>query len=242
MDDVEPTAVKLTVADAAAMLGVDEGVIDRWIRDEKLPVHRVNDQHRFHGSELLEWATVRGIRVSSEKFRGPAATRAPVTLVGALTEGSVHHDVGGSDRASVLRAIVDRMPIDEDEAGLLYDYLLAREELGSTGIGDGIAIPHVRNPIILGVERPTMMVSFLENCVDFHAIDGRPVTTVFTLVTTSIRTHLYLLSRVSAALHEPTFRDAVLRRASREEVLAAALEAEGALSQLPRDPSEARRK
>ena len=50
----------------------------------------------------------------------------------------------------MLRAVVARMPLaDEGDRELLLDVLLAREAMGSTGVGDGIAIPHVRNPVVL---------------------------------------------------------------------------------------------
>ena len=56
----------------------------------------------------------------------------------------------------------------------LYQILLARESLGSTGIGDGVAIPHVRNPVVLHVSEPVVTLSFLETPIDFHALDGKP--------------------------------------------------------------------
>ena len=67
-----------------------------------------------------------------------------------------------------------KLPDDVDRE-FLYQVLLAREALGSTGIGDGIAIPHVRNPIVLHLSRPTVTLCFLEQPVDFGALDGQPV-------------------------------------------------------------------
>jgi PTS system nitrogen regulatory IIA component len=50
--------MKLTVRDAAKLLQTSESVVQRWIRDESIPCHRVRDTYRFHRSELLEWATL----------------------------------------------------------------------------------------------------------------------------------------------------------------------------------------
>jgi PTS system nitrogen regulatory IIA component len=212
--------MKLTVSDAAKMLNASEGTIYRWIREESIPVHRVNDQYRFHRADLLEWATSRGIRVSSEAFHGAALDGTPMPrLSDALELGGVHDAIAASDRESLLRAVVDVMPIEEVDRDLLYDFLLAREALGSTGIGDGIAIPHVRNPVVLHVEHPSITLCYLEKPVDFQSIDGRPVDTVFSLVSRTIRSHLYLLARLSAALHDAAFKAAVLRRASQDEIL-----------------------
>jgi PTS system nitrogen regulatory IIA component len=226
--------MKLTVRDAARMLNVEESVVYRWIREEGIPVHRVNDHYRFHRAELLEWATSRGIRVSSEQFRGSVrkGTEQP-RLSDALETGGVHYGVAGSDRRSVLRAVVKVMPIEEEDRDLVYDFLVAREALGSTGVGDGIAIPHVRNPVVLHVPHPAITLCFLAKPVEFAAIDGRPVDTIFSLVSRTIRSHLYLLSRLSAALLDKGFKDAVVKRAPPEQILAEARRVEGMLSQLP---------
>lgn len=222
--------MNLSVREAAKMLQVDEEAIYRWIRDKDIPAQRVGDQYRFNKSELLEWATARGVRVSSAEFQDGEAFESP-SLADALEVGGVHHGIAGSDRESVLEAIVALMPIEEQDKDLLFDFLVAREALGSTGVGEGIAIPHVRNPVVLHVGQPSITLCFLEQPVDFEAIDGQPVTTVFLLVSPTVRAHLYLLSRLSAALHDPDFKAAVLRRAPAQEILDAARRCEGALSQ-----------
>jgi PTS system nitrogen regulatory IIA component len=226
--------VKLTVKDAARMLHVSEREVYRWIRERSIPVHQIGDQHRFHRSELLEWATSRGIRITSEEFHSAPLNDEPMpSFAEALEAGGVHHGVKGSDRESVLRAVVDRMPIEEDDRELIYDFLVAREALGSTGIGDGIAIPHVRNPLVLHVARASITLCFLDKPVDFQSIDGQPVHTVFSLVSPTIRSHLYLLSRLSTALHDGRFKDAVLGRLSRERILEEARRVEGGFTQYP---------
>ncbi len=223
--------MKLTVRDAATMLNVPEEQVYRWVREKDIPVHRVGDQYRFHRAELLEWATARGIRVSSSQFREPDDSGPMPGLADALKVGGIHHAVPGGDRESVLRAIVRLMPIDDDDRDLLFDFLMAREALGSTGIGEGIAIPHVRNPVVLHVAAPSITLCFLEKEVDFEAIDGKPVTTVFLLVSPTVRAHLYLLSRLSAALHDPGFKEAIVKRESASIILDEARRVEGTLSQ-----------
>ena len=222
--------MKLTVRDAAMLLNVSERDVYRWIKEGNIPVQRVNDRYRFHRAELLEWATSRGLRVASKEFEAAAADGTPMPrLADALQTGGVHRQVPGKDRGSVLRAVVERMPIEPADRDLVCDFLMAREALGSTGVGDGIAIPHVRNPIVLHVDRPSITVCFLETPVDFDAIDGRPVDTVFSLVSPTIRGHLFLLSRIAAALHDQRFKEAILRRAPSDEILDEARRLEGSL-------------
>ena len=132
----------------------------------------------------------------------------------------MHYRVGGADKAAVLHAAVDMMKLPEEvDREFLYQVLLAREALGSTGIGEGIAIPHVRNPIVLHLSRPMVMLCFLKHPVDFGALDGQPVSALFILISPTVRAHLYLLSRLGFALRDPEFKKAVLRQASREEII-----------------------
>jgi PTS system nitrogen regulatory IIA component len=221
--------VKLIVKDAARLLSVSEKTIYRWIKQGSIPAYRLNDQYRFNRAELLEWATSRRIALSPEIFREEESESSPpANFSEALRAGGIHYRIGGEDKPSVLHHVVEmmRLPVEVDRE-FLYEVLLAREALGSTAIGDGIAIPHVRNPVILHLERPLVMLCFLERPVDFGALDGLPVGTLFTLISPTVRAHLHLLSRLSFALRHPRFRETVLGQSTREEILAAAEEAEG---------------
>jgi PTS system nitrogen regulatory IIA component len=72
---------------------------------------------------------------------------------------------------------------------------------------------------VLNVERPTVTLCFLENPVDFAALDGLPVSILFTLVNPTVRTHLHLLSRLAFILNDKGFRDVLKRQGSRDEIL-----------------------
>ena len=213
--------MKLSVHDAAKLLNVTDKTIYRWIKQGVIPAYQINDQYRFNRAELLEWATSRKINVSPEIFAEPEGGETPPpSLSEALRAGGVHYRVGGTDKASVLHAVVDMMKLPEEvDRDFLYQVLLARETLGSTGIGEGIAIPHVRNPIVLHLSRPMVTLCFLERAIDFGAIDGQPVTTLFTLISPTVRAHLHLLSRLGFALRDPDFKKAVLHQAAREQIL-----------------------
>src|SRR5438132_6083481 len=117
--------------------------------------------------------------------------------------------------------MVTVMPLPaEIDRELLLGMLMAREALQSTGIGEGIAIPHVRNPIVLHVDRPSVTLCFLAKPIDFKALDGKPVHVLFTVVSTTVRTHLHLLARLAFALRHDGFKKAVTHHASEEQILA----------------------
>lgn len=224
-------ALKLTVKDAARLLSVSEKSIYRWIKNGSIPAYQVSDQYRFNRAELLEWATSHRINVSPEIFQEPEGGDSPLpTLADALRAGGVHYRVGGTNREEVLRAVVEIMNLPEEvDRDFLYQVLLAREMLGSTAIGDGIAIPHVRNPVVLHLSRPLVTLCFLEKPIDFGAMDRQPVSTLFTLASPTVRAHLHLLSRLGFVLRHEAFRDAVLRQITREGILDALVQAEAAI-------------
>jgi PTS system nitrogen regulatory IIA component len=92
--------------------------------------------------------------------------------------------------------------------------------MGSTGIGDGIAIPHVRNPIVLHVERPFVTLCLLRHPVDFGAMDGKPVHSLFMVVSPTVPAHLHILARLGFVLRDDVLRDMLRSRAPAEEILA----------------------
>ncbi|MFO7535071.1 MAG: PTS sugar transporter subunit IIA [Kiritimatiellia bacterium] len=223
--------MQLSVKDTARILNVSEKTIYRWIKQEAIPSYRINEQIRFNRAELLEWATARRIPVSPEIFAEdePGKTALP-SLSDALKAGGVAYRLGGIDQPAVLRSVVDVLKLPEEvDREFLYQVLLARETLGSTGIGQGVAIPHVRNPVVLHVSKPTVTLCFLEHPIDFNAIDGQPVQTLFTLISPSVRAHLHLIARLCYVLNNADFKAALDRQASRDDLMDTLLRAEAAI-------------
>jgi PTS system nitrogen regulatory IIA component len=209
------------------MFDTSEKAIERWIRDDGMPHRSIRGQLLFHDSDVLQWAHERGIPIAREPPQSMRPGKPSWTFADALRAGGIHYGVQATDRDSLLRALVERMPIaDESDRDLLLDLLIASEKAGSTGVGDGIAIPHVRNPIVLPVDHSTVTLCFLEHPVDFASVDGKPVHTVFAIVSPTIRAHHTILSRLSRLLHHASFHRAIVNRAPSDEILAAARAAE----------------
>jgi len=213
--------VRLTLAEAAAYLGVDERTARRWVRDRGLPVHRAEERLFLNPIELWEWAAEHRVPVSPElleQARHTPDSAAPISIL--LEAGGIHHDVPGDTPAEALRAMVDRLPLPASvDRGFLATALAAREAMGSTGIGHGIAIPHVRNPIVLQVNEPLVSLSLLVRPVDFGAMDGQPVHALFTLISPTVPMHLRLLAELSFLLQDATLLQLVQERAPAERLL-----------------------
>jgi PTS system nitrogen regulatory IIA component len=225
--------MELTVRDLTKLLGAPETTVTRWIRQRGLPARQVAGQYRVHRTELLEWATANGIKVSLELFDSleQRDEEPSASLSETLEAGGVYYDLQDTNKEQALRALVQVLPLPDDaDRELLLRLFLAREASASTAIGDGIAIPHVRNPIVLHVMQPTLTLAFLSQPVDFGALDGKPVHVLFSIISSTNRSHLQLLSRLSFALHDRTLRATVARHAPRDDVLREFRRVEAALA------------
>ena len=211
----EETSMRLSFAEAVGYLGVSERTARRWIRERGLPVHRADERLFVHPVELWEWAMEHRVPVPPElleRARHGSESAAPVSRL--LEAGGIHYDVPGVGPIEVLRAVVERLPLPPFvEREFLVTALAAREAMGSTGIGHGIAIPHVRNPILLQVDEPTVSLCLLREPVDFGAIDDLPVHALFTVISPTVPTHLRILAELSYLLHDERLLELLRQRA-----------------------------
>jgi PTS system nitrogen regulatory IIA component len=110
------------------------------------------------------------------------------------------------------------LPPDFDREHLLQLFL-AREALGSTAVGDGIAIPHARRPIVMHVPRPLVTLCFLKRPIIYQAPDGRPVRILFSVISPTVTAHVQLLSGLAHALQDPGFRKSIVETRTRDVIL-----------------------
>lgn len=229
--------MRLGVKDVASRLGVHERTVFQWVERDGLPATRIDGQFRFNPAAVYEWATSRGVPIPGNLFVEDAGQSPDRPLTRALRAGGVIVGLKGDDKPAVLRAAVDKLnlPPHADRDVILH-MLLAREKLGSTGIGEGFAIPHVRNPIVLRVPEPLVTLFILDHPIDFGAVDHRPVHSVFLAITPTTQSHLLILSRLGAVLQDAAVRQAITGRASPEAALAAIERAEARLNGGRKDP------
>lgn len=224
--------MNLSVKDAAALLTVSEKTIYRWIKQDLIPVYKLNESYRFNKSELLEWALSRRMGVPVSAYEEPESRTLPLpSLVEALENGGVFYRIEGNSRNAVLKNMVRELRLPpETDRDYLEKALIARENLASTGLGQGIAVPHPRNPLPLHLNEPSLSLSFLEQPVDYQALDGQPVSVLFTLLSPTARMQLHLLSRLCFVLRDGGFQAALQQVATRENLFAALQQAEASLA------------
>jgi PTS system nitrogen regulatory IIA component len=213
--------MQVTLRQAAAYLGVSEATARRWIAERGLPVHEADERLYLNAVELWEWATEQRVPVSRSLLEH--ARRAPDAVppvADLLRAGGIYYDIEAAGKPELLRAFVARLPLPPtQDRETLLQVLEAREAMGSTGIGDGIAIPHVRNPVVLHVGQPFVTLGLLRRPVDFEAIDRRPVSALFMVISPTVPVHLRILAQLGFLLRDETLRGLLRRRAPAEEIL-----------------------
>ena len=136
-----------------------------------------------------------------------------------LREDLIQETLQGRSKEEILREFAElfRRAHVVSEPQELVDRLMAREKLGSTGIGDGIAIPHAR---VKNLTRVTVAFGRAPGGVDFNALDGKPTDLFFVLIAPEDvpGEHLKVLARLSRLLRNPVFRDALRRARGRHEL------------------------
>ncbi len=150
-----------------------------------------------------------------------------ISIEQILTPGRSLVNVPGGSKKRVLEQIAslvarDLPDVDEQD---IFESLIAREKLGSTGFGNGIAIPHCRLP---GCTSPICAVLRLDTPVDFDAIDGAPVDLLFVLLVPEEATdaHLELLRQIASMLNRSEVRERLRQAQSSEQLYQMVVEAQ----------------
>ncbi len=199
--------MKLSIEQIAAALQLPRRKIERWIRQGRIPLNRRGDACTFDRQALERWAREHHLTFRIDSEPQTACGQPPAeSLMAALDAGGIHYGIEGQGVPEIISSAVDRLTVVAPEVKPdLVAKLIERENLTSTGLGNGIAVPHPREPENLSIAKPSIAACFLETPVDFNALDGKPVHLLFVLLSPSVRTHLQLLSRLSFCLRNKAF-------------------------------------
>ena len=154
---------------------------------------------------------------------------ASVVLSDLLSPATINLNLQSSDRDAVLGELVDQIPklAGEPEARqTLLRALHEREQLHSTGIGDGIALPHARNALVGLVDHSLMVFGRHAKGIPYDAIDQAPARLFFLLLAPTVTQHLAILARLGRLLRDRRLRQHLLTADKPEKVITLIREAE----------------
>jgi len=209
----------LKMQDIVDLLNVPEKTVHQWIKENRIPAYKVKNQYYFNKAEINEWILKNNIKVS-RKILDLKLTQKPVLISDLIQKGGIHYDIKGKTVRDVIKKVVDVIAIPpETTKQVILTSLLEREEMMTTAVGHGIAIPHPRNPIIADVDNESISLCLLEHEVDFKALDGKPVNTLFVIISSNAKRHLEILSKISYLCQQKNFSQLLTEKAPKDTIL-----------------------
>jgi len=205
----------LKIKDVAELLNLSETTIRRWLSDGKIPAYRLNHQYRFSRIEIENWMmsckldTEKEFTAFEEKQIYPPLENAPdiqssrsgtqqFSLYRAVNKGEVLVNVEGDTKEDIIKATLKAVaPNFGFDAEVVAELFLDREKLMPTSLNNGIAVPHSRDFILKGTASEMVVVVFPKKPIEYGALDGKPVHTLFFLFSSDDKRHLHLLAKIA---------------------------------------------
>jgi PTS system nitrogen regulatory IIA component len=236
----------LKIKDVAELLHVSETTVRRWLSDGKIPAYRLNHQYRFSRIEIENW--MMSCRLDQDKgFAGASEvqiypqldlldnqqTAKPsgihqYSLYRAINNGGVLIDVEGRTKEEIFYATLAQLaPSLGCDLDVVAELFLDRERLMPTSLNNGLAVPHSRDFILKSSVSDRVVVVFPKTPIEYGALDGMPVHTLFFLFSSDDKKHLQLLAKIAHFGSHTASMQHLLRRPGKEEFLAFVKEWEG---------------
>lgn len=228
----------LKIKDVAELLNVSETTVRRWLKDGKIPAYQLNHQYRFSRGEIEDWMMKCKLKLGKDGFSPfeekqiyPPLSDDETTnkrggpqqysLYRAMFKGGVITGLPAANKHDVIKMVMQqaapRLGLDPDVSAEL---LLDREALMPTALNSGLAVPHPRDIVLEIPGSDTIVTVFLEKPIDYGALDGQPVHTLFFLFSASDKTHLHLLSKLAHLGSQPLALDFLASQPNQEGLLA----------------------
>lgn len=223
----------LKIDEVASLLRVSEQTIKKWLSQNKIPAYRINKQYLFSKDEIENWMMENKAKESSlftqnEKLSLESdemskilhnVGRQKFCLFRALHRGTVLHDIAAEDKEEVIRNATKRFANDLAlDADVITELLLDRERMMPTALNHGIGVPHTRD-FLLKEPYDVVSVVFLDRPVEYGALDGKPVDTLFFIFSCEDKRHLQLLAKIAHLVSDSNAREFLQKQPKKEHLL-----------------------
>jgi len=213
----------LTISDVQNLLHVPESTIQRWVRQGNLPCTERSGKYYFNRETLLSWAEAKEIHVEKKDLSRKKPSRIEKhnwhELKEAMERGGLHRLKVNYEWDELYRYVSKLIPYGETIQNQVFEQLVQREELSSTALGHGLAVPHPRIPMKLELQDSLVLSVFLEDPIDLKAPDQKPVFFLFLLLSRKAREHLQFLSQIAKVLNVPSMPSFLSQSPSQEQLL-----------------------
>jgi PTS system nitrogen regulatory IIA component len=137
-----------------------------------------------------------------------------------IESGGVYYNISGDTPKDIFADVAGQIALPPGvDSAMLYEGLCERESLMTTAIGNGIAFPHPRVPLVTSEKDERIYVCFLDRPTNFRAMDGKLVYVLFIILSCGSSSHLKALSRLSWLFQQESFRNALMKKPDTQELV-----------------------
>lgn len=213
----------LTIVELAESFGVAERKIEEWARHERLPFLLERGRMLFDRGQVITWAEQRGLADKAGYLAVQNPSNDAAANVASLVKiGGIWRGIPAGQVVDTLLRIIDQLPsVTPPIRQLMALRLRAPDGISWAAVGDGLALPHLRQPVALGHGNGFCAVFFLQGPLDLPTPDGQPINRLIFLLSPSPRGHLQLLRELSLAWNRGPLKERMRAETSDEDLLAA---------------------
>ena len=197
----------MTLSEMADYLRIAKRSLLRMAQRGDLPATKVARQWRVMRSVIDDWLISRMKALPDRELETLIKSdKLPLPLSALLRPGLVRLDIENSDKEEVLELLTEllvREKLLEEDATSFRKKLKQREEMVSTAIFPGIAIPHFRKPEECPVAEPRIVVGISRTGVDFNSLDGQPTYLFFLICANQVILHLKIIAELALVFRRP---------------------------------------
>lgn len=227
MSDSADTEI-MTLSEVAAYLKIAEKTVSRMITRGEIPCTKVASQWRFMKSMIDDWLISRmNVVPQNDLAKILENPEGLIPFTRLTSEDLILDNVKPGSKKDILTQLIKPLVEQEivEDAEDFLRKLLTREKMVTTGIGRGVAIPHLRHPKENPGGGPRMVVGICKPGTDYESMDGKLTHLFFLLVSDSEVVHLRVLAKLNQILREGDFVNR-LTNAKKVEVLPILIEGE----------------
>jgi len=213
----------MTLAEMADYLKVARRSLTKMAERGDIPATKVASQWRFMRSVVDDWLITRMKTLPDRELENLIDTeKLPVPLSALLRPELIRLDVEDVGVQRILRLLTDLLIRQNllDSPQDFVERLVEREEMVSTAIFPGIAIPHARKPEECPVSEPRLVIGVSPGGADFNSLDGRPTHLFCLICANQVILHLKIIAELALVFRRPNLIERVTNAADPEQVLA----------------------
>ncbi|HAK46509.1 MAG TPA: hypothetical protein DCO79_11405 [Spirochaeta sp.] len=212
----------MTLAEIAGYLKVAEKTVLRMIQKDEIPCVKIASQWRFDKGLIDEWIISKMRKTETDELTQLMQKDADSVPLSRLTaEEFIITDLKPGGPETILRdlskPLIDAGLVENHE--VFVEKLISRENMISTALGRGVAMPHIRNPKENTSSRPVIVIGICREGIDFDAHDGEPVKLFFLIYTNNEIAHLRIISKVNSFLRNNVEINDLLTAESSKDVM-----------------------